>query len=1342
MITQFNKPNEIENMKSFKLIAGALACLSLLVMSCEKEFAAGEDTTKPVVTDLRLEPGCLSDSTINLVWSAGELIAQGATSFTVEICDSKDDVVNTYDDVITTISASDITDGTGKVTFDEGISDYVEKYARIRVSYGAVFSKWTFATNDDGEPAALIANHGTRDLKKGVAQSITAVQDTDTTGKRTPTYKMTTTADLTAAESADRNRVLLIDYASQKVVEAAEISNASASYNHVFADALTDGKLYQIKYVSEYDVDGEVPHVNYAFATAEIENEEGGKDTTNIYQGGKGFVIVNGVPPSARLSKAYSGMLIFEWTESGYANVTKDRAIPVKVALYKDKECTDLVYGWTIASYSIAKQPAIVFANLEPNTTYWFTCQDTNTGLLSDAVEGKTSAFEIVQVNKNNPVAAGGTALAENFSQLYYGGEAFDYLPGPSNNNSGYTYPNVGKWDPATLNWSDGNHGFFNTLGSKKAVYNSRFRNWAVINNPTSTLNCVCIRTGMFQMGASSGIPTLFTPELTNLSGLATLKVSFVVSSMWEKGALKEASSSDFQTLQVYTATGGSTVTSTSSTSYGVLSGATLKEVGQLTRPVATQKDKDGETDVALTTPTWETKTITIKNVAAGSRIGIAAVRGKSGNQRWLLREVVVKVVSYGAPELSAPVLTSKEIGDIAATFTFEAQESAETYKLGYKKDGAKDYTYVTSTEPTFSLKDLEMETTYYIKVTAGAGGYESDPYYYEFTTTAVTPATPVIDQTATVVKATSVNLAWNAAENALSYVVNYKKTADTEWQSVKATTNSALIKGLKDNTSYDFKVASVRGSRQSEFSEVATFTTPEITWEYPLTISDVETFVSWMNAGAEFTTSSHEITLATDLDLTGTEIAQVATFAGTLNGNNKTIKNYPGKTALFGTVTGTIKDLTIDASCSFSGALINAAVAVTNSGTLSNVTNNAAVSYTGATITEASILGGVAAISKGAVSNCTNNGAVSLTATTSIKGIAVGGVVGKLDAAMSNGINTGKISVTAEGVSGTVSVDGKTVAPCIGGLVGLGGTGFSMTSCDNKGEIAVTYSAYEKTTQSQRNSIGGIVGAPNGDVTKCNNYGTLNIKNISSSGSSSSNNCMAIGGISGGDTFATDNSASNIVDCVNEGAINIENDATGSNSAHGGIVGWPGNESKQTASTKGCTNKGTITVSGLGKLRVGGIHGGSGILDNCINEGEVIVNSTNSASVAGSVCGFHSGGFAITNCQALGNVTVKCAIGGVGGLMGNIGNATHTTGTGCVVKCTLTSEDAATTGLIVGLFNGKTKKITLGTEASPIKVSGSVNGTAVTAENYTDYIHGTKNFLDTYHIFNAAFGE
>lgn len=42
-------------MKSLKSIAGIFACASILLTGCEKEFKAGEDTTKPVPTDLQYD---------------------------------------------------------------------------------------------------------------------------------------------------------------------------------------------------------------------------------------------------------------------------------------------------------------------------------------------------------------------------------------------------------------------------------------------------------------------------------------------------------------------------------------------------------------------------------------------------------------------------------------------------------------------------------------------------------------------------------------------------------------------------------------------------------------------------------------------------------------------------------------------------------------------------------------------------------------------------------------------------------------------------------------------------------------------------------------------------------------------------------------------------------------------------------------------------------------------------------------------------------------------------------------------------------------------------------------
>ena len=94
--------------------------------------------------------------------------------------------------------------------------------------------------------------------------------------------------------------------------------------------------------------------------------------------------------------------------------------------------------------------------------------------------------------------------------------------------------------------------------------------------------------------------------------------------------------------------------------------------------------------------------------------------------------------------------------------------------------------------------------------------------------------------------------------------------------------------------------------------------------------------------------------------------------------------------------------------------------------------------------------------------------------------------------------------------------------------------------------------------------------------------------------------------------------------------------------------------------------------------------------MDGCTNEGAVVLESGNTGSVLGSLCGFHSQGHVIINCKALGSVTAKSTVAGIGGLIGNIGNAAHNTGNGCVVKCTITGGTAKTSGLIIGLFNGK----------------------------------------------------
>lgn len=1310
-------------MKSIKFIVGALAGAALLLTACQEEIPAGEDQSKPVPGDFRYDAENSTADALAFRWNAGQTVAAGATSYSIEVCDDPNDAVNMYDDVIQTIKASAVgADGVARATFTKGISEYTEKYVRLRVNYGSVFTPWIFATDSEGQPAVFVTGHGIKDLKKPSVEKI-ELSDCPEDGT-----EFTVKADLSAVASASRLIVLLVDYTTQKALVTEVIDpSATTVFERTYKD-LTNGKLYQVKMLAEYDVTGEATHVTeWTLAEGDALNDAGETVKTSVIQCGKGFTFINGVPPTVRLADKLSGQLVFEWSEYGFENITKDAAIPVKVALYKDADCKELVYGWTLPKFELKRtvsgaevivdlaaekiQPKIAFSNLEPNTKYWFTCQDMESGLLSDVLEAQTAKFDIVTVGTNK-VKAGEYAVSENFSELYFGGYAMAFSPSPKNSGVEIPHPPVGEWDKADLALNDGNHGFFNTLGKQGAVQASRFKDWAVIHGPLNgtgapVLGDCCIRTGMLQMGAAKGMPIVFTPELTNLEGLATVTLTFSASSMWETGNLKEAGSADFKSLAVYTATGGKADKS-KSTNYGTLTGATVKEVAVLDRP-ATADGLPKVDDKSV--PAWETKTVSIKNVAPGTRIGIGAVRpdGKSGNQRWLLNMVQVKVTSYGVPTLEIPSIKSKEINDISAKFVFEAQEMAQTYVLGYKKDGEKDYKFIEQETPEFNLTNLEMGTEYRIKAYVKAGDYQSDEFFYEFTTAVVIPDAPVIDQSATEVKATSVNLVWGAVENATSYIVSYKKSADADWTEVKASGASCLVKGLKDNTSYDFRVASVRSNKQSDFSAVASFTTPEISWEYPLSISDGETLASWITSGAEFTTAGNVINIDADIDLTGKDFTPAAAFAGTLNGNNHSIK-VAAATALFNSVSGSISNLTIggtvtanlEANSSVGHPL--AALALVSTGNITNCTNKANVAMKSSGVLGSPVIAGLVAFQNGGTfSNNTNSGDITLThggtANASITGFnrkpfaVAAGVVGVIvNATAENCVNNGAVKV------GCTNVPSIAARHYIGGVVGTPEDAV-IKNCTNNGAVTGDFTDATKSAQKQV-WLGGVVGGRNGDVKTvdgalvdgCKNYGTC--------------------------TLTAENDANNYLAGI-AGQATVEAKGTSYTSAESTF--------KKIVNSH---NYGKLIKKGNGGCRLGGVSGGAATLDNCSNEGEIIVEGISVKGAVGGIVGYPTQtAHPITNCKNTGKLTsiaaTAFAMGGIGGQGGN----TNQSWTGCTVDCTISGQSANLVGMVIGTAktletkNGVTKVITLGTDATPIKVSGSINGTAITADNYANFI-------------------
>ena len=628
------------------------------------------------------------------------------------------------------------------------------------------------------------------------------------------------------------------------------------------------------------------------------------------------------------------------------------------------------------------------------------------------------------------------------------------------------------------------------------------------------------------------------------------------------------------------------------------------------------------------------------------------------------------------------------------------------------------------------------------IKVVSYGGGAELVPP----THTSITLTTAPRQITAT----------WNPVEAASGYVLAYKKASDGDdaWTEVKLgkSQTTYTIEGLKELTTYEIRVkATAFGDKESEWSAIVSAQPPK----NPAAVKDIATAQAWIEfITGDYISSATDsaddvITLTADLDFAGVEYPAGAEFRGVINGNGKTIKNLVTSVPMFKSVTS-VKDLTFDASCSFtssaSGTL--AALAERTTGAITNVINNANITVNANDI-DTFVAGGLVAYAYGDITGCANNATV-LVATNQPKNGAVGGIVAYTEGKVNSSANNGAVTVDIASLSRAVKT---TLGSCsaaaisVGGIVGLAqGTGsFEMNNCENNG--AVTYDVADAVVPStyERTQIGGIVGSPNGPVKKCKNTGDVNVMYYTPdrSAHTACGNIICVGGIGGGDYYATAHgdrpaqSATDYIECVNEGDVTVDNDAAKSNSAIGGIVGWPGKEGSVTNVSEGCINRGNITVKGNGKGRVGGIHGGSGNLVNCENYGEVKIENADAGSAIGGIAGFHSNGKKVEGCISKGNVTsVSTITGGIGGLIGNIGNVDHTTGSSCVVNCTVTGGTEEYAGMVIGKFNShkeasSRKKIELG----PLEVSGTINGAAASTSN----LAGTYLFDSSKHIINAT---
>ena len=300
----------------------------------------------------------------------------------------------------------------------------------------------------------------------------------------------------------------------------------------------------------------------------------------------------------------------------------------------------------------------------------------------------------------------------------------------------------------------------------------------------------------------------------------------------------------------------------------------------------------------------------------------------------------------------------------------------------------------------------------------------------------------------------------------------------------------------------------------------------------FGFTIADDATYIIYTAGGLEAwatemkndPTQNLNCTLAADIDLAGTEWTPIPKFAGTFDGNGKTITgltiNQPStdNVGLFAFIEdeGTVKNLKLDKVNVTANSNVGA-VAGENRGTIENCSVSGSV--TGSS--DNSCVGGIAGWHReGTITDCHSSATV--------KGMAyVGGIAGQSSAIV------GTTTITA--CYSTGSVTAKTNSnyySYAGGVVGLNSNGTVLTACYATGDV-----------KGDGDYVGGVVGD---NVVSIVNacYATGSVTGASGS----------IGGVAGRN-YKDDYGSSTVTACYWDGTVTgdtgIGNDMTSAGEAH-----------------------------------------------------------------------------------------------------------------------------------------------------------------------------------------------
>lgn len=535
-------------------------------------------------------------------------------------------------------------------------------------------------------------------------------------------------------------------------------------------------------------------------------------------------------------------------------------------------------------------------------------------------------------------------------------------------------------------------------------------------------------------------------------------------------------------------------------------------------------------------------------------------------------------------------------------------------------------------------------------------------------------------------------------------------------------------------------------------------FVSPYYKYYYIMNKADLDAFFkdsgSWASTDVAY--------LGADIDYNkGSQAHNKATFSGTFDGRQHRIYNIHGtgvsaRAGFFFALTGTMKNVCIGSKdydfskgsaadagtydghsyykitgCAGTGTsnswyYVGLVAYVNSKGRMENVVNFCDIQMLPTTFSTAPYCyraGGIAGTMKGSttITGCVNYGRVYNNdkngENIGTGNFHIGGIVSTndgTDAVLTDCVNRGDVT------------NYNTRYYYTGGIIGAVANAMEVSGCENYGAVADKSVAGTSTRY-----VGGIAGGvtvASAAVKDCDNYGKVSV-------SGESCGSVGVGGILGYNSKG----AAAVSNCENKAGADvyvsadaIEGDSTGRNMCIGGILGW----GAVAVNLSGCTNSASVSMTGTnnasGDIRIGGAIGGAangGTMSGCRNDGDISVISAHKklVRVGGFVGSVTNAALNITDCHC-GEVTISSEVTSdvtlatlqLSGICGYQGTGSPTF-KDCTSKAVLVHSGNVTSS---NLYQVVSYYPAVGeTTIDNCKISGSVDGTVVTKDNFQDYI-------------------